>query len=139
MRLPIIYRPLTDRDWLRPERQRLDRRLPLLAGDPRRLLAVEIARLGAAKFELGLDVPESQIRVDGIGLHVAAVPVSPAVEVEFLSRYGRLHFRCDRYSTWQRNVVSVAELLRDLHALNSYGTAGRQYAGFTITEGVAAQ
>lgn len=139
MRLPITYRPLTDQAWLRPERQRLKRRLPLLAGDPRRLLAAEIARLGATQFELGLDVPESQIRVDGTGLHAAAVPASPAVEVEFLSRHGRLRFRCDRYSTWQRNVVSVAELLRDLHSLNSYGTAGRQYAGFTITESVAAQ
>lgn len=137
--VPIIYRPLTDRDWLRPERHRLDRRLPLLAGDSRRILAAEIARLGATQFTLGLDVTESQVRVDGIGLHAATTPGSPAVEVEFTSRYGHLCFRCDMYTTWQRNLVAVADLLRGLRALNSDGAAGRQYTGFKVPESVATQ
>ncbi len=86
---------------------------------------------------LGMDVFESQIRLDG-ELYANARPASPAVEVAFESKHGPLIYRCDRYvdqrggGSWRHNVRAIALTLQALRAVDRYGAAesGEQYAGY---------
>lgn len=109
-------------------------------GETLDLLDRELWALGVRRtWVMQLDVPASQIRIDG-GVYARATPRTPAVRVSFDSTYGPLTYGCDRYWDWQSNVRAVALSLEALRKVDRYGVAdtGQQYAGWAaITAGPA--
>ncbi len=132
-------RPLSDHTWL-GKRPRIASRFDSDWNSTRALVLAEVRHLRGKNLVLGMDVPESQIRIDG-ELYANARPSSPAVEVAFESKHGPLIYRCDRYVSqsvsktgpdWQHNVRAIALTLQALRAVDRYGAAesGEQYAGY---------
>lgn len=133
-----VVRPLSDRTWL-GKRPRIESRFDSSWSSTRALLLDEVRHLNGKNLVLGMDVSESQIRLDG-EIYANAKPASPAVEVAFESKHGPLMYRCDRYLApyyrqgehWQHNVRAIALTLQALRAVDRYGAAesGEQYAGY---------
>jgi hypothetical protein len=137
----MIYttRPLSDRTWLRPDRDRKTSQFDATWTKTLTLLGREIELLGGRDVVIEVDVREQDIRLDG-GLRANARATSPAVVVAFDTRaHGPMLYRADRYGDrwsnrpgWQENVRAVALTLESLRAVDRYGATetGQQYAGF---------
>lgn len=95
-------------------------------------LEYELAFLDASQVVIQIDVPERDIRLDGM-LRATAHPSTPGVIVSFESKFGPLSYPCDSCEKWQHNVRSIALALESLRSVNRYGVAGRaeQYRGWT--------
>lgn len=94
-------------------------------------LAYETGRLGAELVVLEIEVPEAQIRRDGM-LRADARVSSPPVRISFESRFGPLTYATDTFDHWQDNVRAIALSLEALRAVDRYGvsTSGEQYRGW---------
>lgn len=137
----MIYttRPLSDRTWLRPDRERKTSQFDATWTKTLTLLGREIQHLGGRDVVIEVDVREQDIRLDG-GLRANARATSPAVVVAFdTPKHGPMLYRADRYGDrwsnrpgWQENVRAVALTLESLRAVDRYGATetGQQYAGF---------
>jgi hypothetical protein len=137
----MIYttRPLSDRTWLRPDRERKTSQFDATWTKTLTLLGREIELLGGRDIVIEVDVREQDIRLDG-GLRANARASSPAVVVAFdTTKHGPMLYRADRYGDrwsnrpgWQENVRAVALTLESLRAVDRYGATetGQQYAGF---------
>jgi hypothetical protein len=132
-------RPLSDRSWLRPEKDRAPSPFRSSWPDTEKLLAAEVTALDGQDVVIGIDVGESDLRLDG-GLRALARAATPAVEVAFTSKHGPLRYRSDRYTTqsahqgepWHANGRAIALTLQALRAVDRYGAsgAGEQYTGY---------
>lgn len=132
-------RPLSDRTWLRPDRERKTSQFDATWSKTLTLLGKEIEFLGGRDIVIEVDVREQDIRLDG-GLRANARSSSPAVVVAFdTAAHGPMLYRADRYADrwsnrpgWQENVRAVALTLEALRAVDRYGATetGQQYAGF---------
>lgn len=96
------------------------------------LLEFELRQLDGENPTLHVDVPASQVRVDGQLRADARAFGSARVALAFDSRHGKLTYRCDAFDKWQDNVRAIALGLKDLRRLERYGIAarGEQYRGF---------
>lgn len=138
-------RPITDRTWLKT-RGRAASRFTSTWRDTEELLLREIDALGGKRVAIGVDIPETDFKING-ELRARARAATPAVEVAFESKHGPLLYRCDRYATgpyynkmedWQHNVRAIALTLEALRAVDRHGSShsGEQYTGFkAITSG----
>lgn len=132
-------RPLSDRSWLRPEEDRPPSPFRSSWPETEKLLAVEVTALDGQDVVIGVDVGESDLRIDG-RLRARARAATPAVEVAFVSRHGPLLYRSDRYTApwahqgepWHANVRAIALTLQALRAVDRYGASGsgEQYTGY---------
>lgn len=132
-------RPLSDRTWIRPDRERKASQFDATWTKTLQLLGREIAHLGGRDVVIEVDVREQDIRLDG-GLRANARSSTPAVVVAFDTKvHGPMLYRADRYADrwsnrpgWQENVRAVALTLESLRAVDRYGATetGQQYAGF---------
>lgn len=131
-------RPLSDRTWLRPDRERKASQFDSTWTSTLDLLGKEIGHLGGRDVVIEVDVREQDIRNDGM-LRANARSASPAVVVAFdTARHGPMLYRADRYGErwnrvgWRENVRAVALTLQALRAVDRYGATetGQQYAGF---------
>lgn len=139
MTMQYTTRPLSDRTWLRPDRERRTSQFDATWTKTLTLLGREIAHLGGRNVVIEVDVREQDIRLDG-GLRANARLESPAVVVAFdTKKHGPMLYRADRYGDrwsnrpgWQENVRAVALTLESLRAVDRYGATetGQQYAGF---------
>jgi hypothetical protein len=132
-------RPLSDRTWLRPNRERKTSQFDTTWTKTLNLLDREIEHLGGHDVVIEVDVREQDIKLDGM-LRANARATSPAVVVAFeTEKHGPMLYRADRYADtwsnrpgWQENVRAVALTLESLRAVDRYGATetGQQYAGF---------
>lgn len=135
-------RPLSDRTWLRPDRQRKQSQFDSTWSATLELLEREIRHLGGRDVVIEVDVREQDIRLDGM-LRANASAATPAVVVAFeTAKHGPMLYRCDRFvvgwrstgggQSWQHNVRAVAKTLEALRSVDRYGATetGQQYAGF---------
>lgn len=139
MTLAYTTRPLSDRTWVRPEKDRIPTRFTSSWPDTLELLESEVALLDGRNVVIEVDVAESDLRLDG-RLRSRARADSPAVIVSFDSRHGPLMYRSDRFTTsyssqgepWHHNVRAVALTLQALRAVDRYGASasGEQYTGY---------
>lgn len=138
-------RPLTDRTWLRPAHERTASRFDSSWTQTLELLTREVDKLDGRYLVIGVDVPESALRLDGT-LRARAKADSPAVEVAFDSTHGPMLYRCDRFTRasyyggtavdWRENVRAIALTLEALRAVDRYGasSSGEQYRGYRQIE-----
>jgi len=130
-------RPLSDRTWLRPDRERTPSRFDASWPDTLDLLGREIGHLRGRDVVIEVDVRERDIRLNG-GLRSTARAETPAVVIAFdTPGHGPMLYRSDRYNTgggsaWQHNVRAIAKTLEALRAVDRYGATetGQQYTGF---------
>lgn len=132
-------RPLSDHTWLRLDGSRRPSRFDATWTETLDLLEREVSHLGGTGLVIGVDVDESDLRLDGT-LRAKAKAASPAVEVAFDSQHGPMLYRADRYvsryltqgPSWQQNVRAVALTLSALRAVDRYGasSSGEQYRGY---------
>jgi hypothetical protein len=104
----------------------------------RRELQYEVDQLSDSRYEtdiiIGVGLTEHDIRQDGSPRANARPMLHPGVEISFDSRYGRLTYATDVFTTWQDNARAVAKGLEALRAIDRWGVAkrGQQYAGFAL-------
>lgn len=132
-------RPLSDRTWLRPDGQRTRSQFSASWTSTLEILRLELGRLNARGVVIGMDITETDIRLDGLP-RATATPATPAVEVAFGSKYGPLIYRCDAFTagarnradSWQHNVRAIALTLRALRSVDRYEASarGEQYRGY---------
>lgn len=142
--IPLQYRPLTDRSWLRSDYERRPHQFKADWASTLTLLERELEHLDAADITLEVDVLHASIRADGTGLKAHQEPATPAVVLSFESKHGPLSYRADAFgratwrgtSPWRANVRAIALTLESLRAVDRYGatTTGEQYAGFLALE-----
>lgn len=136
-------RPLSDRTWLRPDHARRNSQFSAGWGSTLDLLDRELGYLHATHIVIGMDIDESEIRIDGLP-RASAHPRTPAVEIAFDSKYGPLIYRCDAYTaglrnradSWQHNGRAIALTLEALRAVDRYSASakGEQYRGYRALE-----
>lgn len=134
--LKATFRPLTQ--WPGPRTPNGDRRRAVFrAGYDATLkhLERELAAIDASSVVIQIDLPASQIRVDGWP-RSGARPASPGVVLSFVSGRAPLAFPCDRFLVWQDNLRAIALSLEALRAVNRYGVTrhAEQYRGFAQIE-----
>ena len=129
----ITFRPLDHATW---------------SGDGRRLyencrfrtsytrtvdhLLAELGRINVNQVVIEVDVPESQVRNDGL-LYARAKPNSPRVRISFKHpKAGYLQYPCDTYFNWQDNLRAIAKTLEAQRAMDRYGATrhNQQYKGW---------
>lgn len=142
--IPLQYRPLSDRSWLRADSERRPHQFKADWSSTLALLERELEHLDAEDITLELDVLHASIRADGTGLKAYQEPASPAVVLSFESKHGPLSYRADVFeratwrgsAPWRANVRAIALTLESLRAVDRYGatTTGEQYAGFLAIE-----
>lgn len=95
------------------------------------LLDREVRQVKGRNVVIEVDVPESEIRVDGT-LYARARAASPAVRLALDSAEGPMIYATDRFTWWQDNVRAIALGMEALRKVQRYGIAerGEQYAGF---------
>jgi hypothetical protein len=143
-------RPLSDRTWLRSAYSRKNSQFSAKWSDTEGMLKRETDYLNAKNIVLGIDIGESDIRIDG-RIRANAKAASPAVEIAFESKHGPLIYRCDAYrvgyyterdDSWQHNARAIAKTLEALRAVDRYSAVehGEQYTGFkALPSGVAGE
>jgi hypothetical protein len=91
----------------------------------------ELRALSARDVIIELDMPASNIRIDGMP-RANATPATPGVILSFESKHGPLRYACDAFWNWQANVRAIALGLEALRRVERYGITrrGEQYAGF---------
>ena len=96
-----------------------------------KLLKSELAHLDAKGVVLQIDIPESQIRLDGLP-HVNARPEFQGVIVSFESKFGHLKYLADIFNNWHDNLRAIALALEALRKVDRYGVTkrGEQYTGW---------
>lgn len=106
-----------------PFRSRYDRTL--------KLLEKELDNIDARKVVIQIDVPESQIRNDGLP-YSKARPEFQGVILCFESRHGPLRYLTDMFNDWQENIRAIALALESLRKVDRYGITkrGEQYKGW---------
>ncbi|MBR9800572.1 J domain-containing protein [bacterium] len=114
-----------------PTAQREQSRFRAQHSDTLDLLDRELWFLKAENIVLQVDVPESQIRLDGM-LRANATPREPGVILSFDSINGPLSFPCDRFATWKENLRAIALALEALRKVDRYGVTSNaeQYRGW---------
>lgn len=136
-------RPLSNRLWLRTG-PRKNSQFSASWSSTLNLLDRELGYLDADHVVIGMDIDESEIRLDGRP-RASAHPRTPAVEIAFDSKYGPLIYRCDEYTAgyrgeradaWQHNVRAIALTLEALRAVDRYAASakGEQYRGYRAIE-----
>lgn len=103
------------------------------------LLERELDMLDATRRVIQVDLPEEQIRRDGLP-YANAKPRSPGVIVSFDVGDKPHSFPCDRFNHWTGNLRAIALALEALRKVDRYGvtSSGEQYRGFASIEGPAA-
>lgn len=139
MTMEYTTRPLSDRTWLRADNQRTRSQFSASWTSTLEILRLELGRLNARGVVIGMDITETDIRLDGLP-RATATPATPAVEVAFGSKYGPLIYRCDAFTagaryradSWQHNVRAIALTLRALRSVDRYEASarGEQYRGY---------
>jgi hypothetical protein len=96
------------------------------------MLARELSHLGVKMAVIQIDVPEGELRRDGMPLKDAKAG-HPGVVISFESRFGPLRYAADTYRHWQVNVRAIALSLEALRAVDRWGATkrGEQYRGWT--------
>ena len=91
----------------------------------------ELRHLGARSVVIELDLPESQIRLDGLP-YAKARPATPGVILSFESRHGPLRYPSDNFDDWRDNVRAIALALEALRKVDRYGVTrhAEQYRGW---------
>ena len=95
------------------------------------LLERELDMIGASKVVLQIDLPESQIRTDGLPYSKART-IFQGVIVSFESKHGPLKYLTDSFNDWQENIRAIALGLEALRKVDRYGITkrGEQYTGW---------
>ena len=95
------------------------------------LLEKELLCLSAKNIVLQIDIPESQIRNDGLP-YSKARPEFQGVIVAFDSKFGHLKYLTDTFDNWQENLRAIALGLEALRKVDRYGITkkGEQYTGW---------
>lgn len=134
-------RPLSDRTWLRTDKERRRSQFKITWWGAQELLERELTMIDGRDLVIEIDIREQDLRLDGM-LRANAKPIgAPAVVVAFESKHGPLLYRSDTYGdgswsspmeVWQHNVYAVALTLEALRAVDRYGAArsGEQYRGY---------
>jgi hypothetical protein len=96
-----------------------------------KLLGKELAALDAKQIIFQIDVPESQIRGDGLP-YARARPDFQGVIVAFESKHGPLKYMTDVFNDWHENLRAIALGLEALRRVDRYGitSKGEQYTGW---------
>jgi hypothetical protein len=138
--MTILYRPMGDTSWKRPDNQRRASQFSAEWKDTLALLAREVELLGGEDITIELEVLPGAIRLDGLGLKAHQQPASPAVVVSFETEHGVLTYPNDALDSptwrntagWRHNVRGVALTLEGLRAIERYGASdrGQQYTGY---------
>ncbi|MCE5185105.1 MAG: hypothetical protein LLF76_03150 [Planctomycetaceae bacterium] len=130
MKCEFIFRPLGD--WGQ-ERTRHPKRSQFKSSysNTLELLNRELGMLGVRRAVIGLDMPESMIRNDGLP-RADARPASAAISLHFESKYGPLRYATDVFDKWQDNLRAIALGLEALRQVDRYGITkkGQQYTGW---------
>lgn len=129
MSLEFIHRPI-DRWPQEPTRNPKPAPFRVSYSKTLELLRYELARIGAKRVYLQLDVTEREIRNDG-QIRAGAQPRSQRVIVAADTKVGPVMLPCDTYNDWQANLRAIALSLQALRAVNRYGVTkrGEQYRG----------
>ena len=95
------------------------------------LLEKELRLIVARRIVIQIDVPESQIRHDGLP-YANARPVFQGVILSFESKHGPLRYLTDSFNDWQDNLRAIALGLEALRKVDRYGITkrGEQYKGW---------
>jgi len=101
------------------------------------LVAREVGMLGAARFELALQLPHGAGDLNRNGQLTASARPAPPVLVTFVDREGVRHtYPCDRYTFWQDNVYAIGKAMENLRAIERWGVSSRlARAGFKALPG----
>jgi len=99
--------------------------------DTLELLERELRNIVARKIVIQIDVPESQIRLDGLP-YSKARPVFQGVILSFESKFGHLKYLTDAFNDWQENLRAIALGLEALRKVDRYCITrrGEQYTGW---------
>lgn len=91
----------------------------------------EMAQLGVRRACIQIDVPESQIRLDGLPRSDAR-PNFQGVILSFECKYGPLKYATDTFDHWQDNLRAIALGLEALRQVERYGITkrGEQYSSW---------
>lgn len=129
-RLGVVVRPIVN---FGPED--LDRRRSPFSSTFSNTIALlkrELVMLGAERIVLGLDLPESKIRADGLP-RADAKADSPRVQLAFTTAFNEpLVFNVDAFIDWRDNIRAIALGLESLRRVDRYGItrSGEQYRGW---------
>ena len=95
------------------------------------MLGKELEKIKASKFVIQIDVPESQIRNDGLP-YSKARPIFQGVIIAFNSKFGHLKYLTDSFDDWRENLRAIALGLEALRKVDRYGITkrGEQYKGW---------
>ena len=95
------------------------------------LLEKELRLIGARKSIIQIDLPESQIRNDGLP-YSKARPIFQGVILSFESKHSPLRYLTDSFNDWQDNLRAIALGLVALRKVDRYGITkrGEQYKGW---------
>ena len=111
--------------------QRTRSRFRASFNDTMRDLEHELLALDATDITIFADVPDRDIRNDGM-LRADARPRDPAIVLSFKSKHGPLTYSADQYWEWTENLRGIVLTLESLRAVDRYGVVkrGEQYAGW---------
>lgn len=124
------FRPIEN--WPRPKNKSHKRAVfRSRYGQTLQLLEKELRYIQARKIVIQIDIPESQIRLDGLP-YSKARPIFQGVIVSFDSKYGPLRYMTDVFDNWQDNLRAIALGLEALRKVDRYGVTkkGEQYVGW---------
>lgn len=124
------FRPIDN--WPRQKNKRpQSSRFRSRYSDTLELLEKELRQIDARKVVIQIDVPESQIRNDGLP-YSKARPVFQGVILSFESKHGPLRYLTDSFNDWQENIRAIALGLESLRKVDRYGITkrGEQYKGW---------
>lgn len=132
-RLGAVVRPV-DQDWphaVTPVGERLRSPFSSPLSSTVRTLVREIYMLGGNSIVIGLAIPESKIRQDGMP-RADATTNDPRVMLAFESKWGPVQFATDVYTRWTENLRAIALSMEALRAVDRYGVSkrGEQYRGW---------
>ena len=124
------FRPIDN--WPRQKNKRPQKsRFRSRYSDTLELLEKELRQIDARKIVIQIDLPESQIRNDGLP-YSKARPVFQGVILSFESKHGPLRYLTDSFNDWQENLRAIALGLVALRKVDRYGITkrGEQYKGW---------
>ena len=128
--MEYTFRPIDS--WPRPKTKRsIQSRFRVRYSDTLELLDKELRFIVVRKIVIQIDLPESQIRNDGLP-YAKARPVFQGVILSFESKHGPLRYLTDTFDDWQENLRAITLGLEALRKVDRYGITrrGEQYKGW---------
>lgn len=105
----------------------------------REIYELAVTRAHQDSAEVLIAIPASRFRLDGKP-YADAKPEHPGVIFSMETRFGRVSYPCDTFTTWQDNLRAIALALEALRKVDRYGVTrrGEQYRGFLALESATA-